>query len=71
MHLTDTNAKIYIAGHRGMVGRAVRQHLEEAGYTNLVGRSSDELDLRDPAATRVFFEAERTRSSGSYSICSV
>ena len=59
MHLTASDAKIYVAGHRGMVGRAIWQHLEEAGYTNLVGRTSDELDLRDPQATRDFFEAEQ------------
>jgi GDP-L-fucose synthase len=59
MHLTDPNAKIYIAGHRGMVGQALWRRLEASGYTNLVGRSSAELDLRDPAATQAFFEAER------------
>jgi GDP-L-fucose synthase len=59
VYLTDPHAKIYIAGHRGMVGRALWRHLEDAGYTNLVGRSSDELDLRDPHATCEFFEAER------------
>lgn len=59
MHLTDQDATIYIAGHRGMVGQALWQHLEAAGYTNLVGRTSAELDLRDPAATRAFFEAEQ------------
>ena len=71
MRLRATNANIYIAGHRGMVGRAVGQRLQAAGYTNLVGRSSDELDLRNPNATRSFFEEERTRSSASYSVCSV
>ena len=59
MHLTDPDAKIYVAGHRGMVGRAIWQHLEEHGYTNLVGRTSVELDLRDQYATRQFFEAEQ------------
>ncbi len=59
MHLTSSDAKIYVAGHRGMVGRAIWRHLDDAGYTNLVGRTSDELDLRDPHATRTFFEAER------------
>ena len=59
MHLSASDAKIYVAGHRGMVGRAIWQHLEEHGYTNLVGRTSDELDLRDPHATRQFFEAEQ------------
>jgi GDP-L-fucose synthase len=59
MQLTDPDAKIYVAGHRGMVGRAIWQHLEDAGYTNLVGRTSDALDLRDPAATRQFFADEQ------------
>ena len=59
MQLTSPDAKIYVAGHNGMVGRAIWQHLEEQGYSNLVGRSSDELDLRDPRATRDFFEAEQ------------
>ncbi|MCS3685508.1 GDP-L-fucose synthase family protein [Salinibacter ruber] len=57
--MTNSDAKIYVAGHRGMVGRAIWSHLEDAGYTNLIGRTSDELDLRDPAATRAFLEAEQ------------
>ena len=59
MHLSASDAKIYVAGHRGMVGRAIWQHLKGHGYTNLVGRTSGELDLRDPHATRQFFEAEQ------------
>lgn len=59
MHLTDSDAKIYVAGHRGMVGRAIWDHLRGAGYTNLVGRTSNELDLRDPRATREFFAEEQ------------
>lgn len=59
MHLSASDAKIYVAGHRGMVGRTIWQHLERHGYTNLVGRTSEELDLRDPHATRQFFEAEQ------------
>ncbi|WP_263821286.1 GDP-L-fucose synthase family protein [Salinibacter sp.] len=59
MRLTSENAKIYVAGHRGMVGNAIWEHLSDAGYTNLVGRTSDELDLRDPHATRDFFAAEQ------------
>ena len=59
MHLSASDAKIYVAGHRGMVGRAIWQHLKGHGYTNLVGRTSDELDLRDPHATRQFFGAEQ------------
>jgi len=59
MRLSSPSAKIYVAGHRGMVGAAIWDHLEAAGYTNLVGRSSEELDLRDPQATREFFAAEQ------------
>ena len=59
MHLSASDAKIYVAGHRGMVGRAIWQHLKGHGYMNLVGRTSGELDLRDPHAARQFFEAEQ------------
>ena len=59
MRLTNKNAKIYIAGHRGMVGSAVWRRLEQAGYTTLIGRTSSALDLRDPQATRAFFDAEQ------------
>jgi GDP-L-fucose synthase len=59
MHLSSKDAKIYVAGHRGMVGRAIWNHLDEHGYTTLVGRPSDELDLRDPHATRQFFKEEQ------------
>ena len=48
MKLTDT---IYIAGHRGLAGSAIWRHFEKAGYTNLVGLRSDELDLTDRHAT--------------------
>ncbi|WP_345127632.1 GDP-L-fucose synthase [Hymenobacter antarcticus] len=53
MHLND---KIYIAGHRGMVGSAMVRRLEQAGFTNLLVRTSQELDLRDQTAVRAFFE---------------
>jgi GDP-L-fucose synthase len=53
------NAKIYIAGHRGMVGSAIMRRLEKAGYHNFVTRTSRELDLRDQAAVAEFFAAER------------
>ena len=55
----DKAAKIYIAGHRGLVGSAIHRHLESDGYTNIVTRSSSELDLRNQQATEVFFKAER------------
>jgi GDP-L-fucose synthase len=58
MRLQSKDAKIYIAGHRGMVGQAIWQDLQEAGYPNLLGRTSDEIDLRDPHATRCVFEAK-------------
>jgi len=52
-------AKVYVAGHRGLVGSAIHRHLEEQGFTNLITRSRDELDLRDPHAVDAFFDAER------------
>jgi GDP-L-fucose synthase len=55
----DPDAKVHVAGHRGMVGSAVWRGLEAAGYRNLVGRASGELDLRDREATREFFAVER------------
>lgn len=53
------DSKIYIAGHRGMVGSALVRKLHAAGYTNLVLRPSSELDLREQAAVRRFFEQEK------------
>jgi GDP-L-fucose synthase len=55
----DKNAKIYIAGHRGLVGSAIVRNLLAAGYTNLLMRTHAELDLTNQAATAVFFEAEK------------
>jgi GDP-L-fucose synthase len=55
----EKNAKIYVAGHRGMVGSAIVRQLEAQGYTNLVVRTSKELDLRNQAAVAAFFEAEK------------
>ena len=51
--------KIYIAGHRGMVGSAIKTKLEKEGFTNLLFRTSDELDLRDQKAVHSFFENEK------------
>ena len=53
------NAKIYVPGHRGLVGSALLRQLQTLGYGNLVLRTSAELDLREQAATRDFFAAER------------
>ena len=50
---------IYVAGHTGMVGSAIVRNLKGAGFTNIVTRTSKELDLRDRGATNAFFEAEK------------
>ncbi|CAG5010207.1 GDP-L-fucose synthase [Dyadobacter sp. CECT 9275] len=55
----EKNAKIYIAGHRGMVGSAILRKLKSEGFTNFVVRTSSELDLRDQASVRTFFDAEK------------
>tara|TARA_R110002051_G_scaffold61130_1_gene112026 strand:- start:25292 stop:26422 length:1131 start_codon:yes stop_codon:yes gene_type:complete len=55
----NKNAKIYIAGHRGLVGSAIVKNLADKGYTNLVYRTSSELDLRDSNAVADFFGAEQ------------
>jgi GDP-L-fucose synthase len=57
----DKNAKVYVAGHRGLAGSAVWRRLEAEGYTRLIGRSSAELDLRHREAVFDFFRAERPR----------
>src|SRR5690349_19208737 len=51
--------KIYIAGHRGMVGSAITRKLRKEGFNNLVTRTSSELDLRNQSAVQAFFEKER------------
>jgi GDP-L-fucose synthase len=51
--------KIYIAGHRGMVGSAIKRKLEAGGFKNLVCKTSDELDLRNQSAVNEFFEKEK------------
>ena len=55
----DKNSKIYIAGHRGLAGSAIWRHLESQGYTNLIGATSSELDLRDRASVFAFLEKHR------------
>lgn len=55
----QTTDKIYIAGHRGMVGSAIRRKLETAGFQNFITRTSSQLDLRDQQAVADFFAAER------------
>lgn len=55
----EKSDKIYVAGHRGLVGSAIVRNLKEKGYTNIVGRTHKELDLTDQAMVREFFETER------------
>ncbi|MGZ3764886.1 MAG: GDP-L-fucose synthase [Mucilaginibacter sp.] len=55
----EKNAKIYIAGHRGMVGSAIYRKLEKEGYTNIITRLSAELDLRKQDGVADFFEQEK------------
>lgn len=55
----EKNAKIYIAGHRGMVGSAILRRLEADGYSNFVVRTSKELDLKDQQAVKEFFKEEK------------
>ncbi|MDA7804218.1 GDP-L-fucose synthase [Crocinitomix sp.] len=55
----EKNSKIYIAGHNGMVGSAIRRKLETEGFKNLILKSSSELDLRNQSAVNAFFEKEQ------------
>lgn len=57
----NKNTKIYIAGHRGMVGSAVWRALQSKGYSNLIGKTSKELDLRSQTEVKKFFEAENPK----------
>lgn len=57
--MIEKNAKIYIAGHRGLVGSAILKSLEDRGYSNFVLRTHKELDLMDQAAVATFFEKEK------------
>jgi GDP-L-fucose synthase len=56
---SDLNQKIYVAGHRGMVGSAIVRNLEAKGFTNIVKRSHVELDLTNQAQVAAFFEQEK------------
>ena len=57
--MLSKDSKIYVAGHRGLVGSAIWNNLQQRGYTNLVGRTHKELDLTDQVAVRQFFDEER------------
>ena len=57
--MLSKNSKIYVAGHRGLVGSAIWNNLKQRGYTHLIGRTHAELDLLDATAVRRFFNEER------------
>jgi len=57
--MVDKSAKIFIAGHRGLVGSAILKNLKKKGYHNFVLKTSDELDLRDTTSVSTFFKKER------------
>ncbi len=59
MSRMQVQEKIYIAGHRGMVGSAIKRKLEKEGFQNFLFRTSSELDLRDQAAVHAFFETHK------------
>ncbi len=55
----EKSSKIYVAGHRGMVGSAIHRKLQKEGFNNIITRTSKELDLRNQAAVSAFFELEK------------
>lgn len=55
----EKNSKIFVAGHRGLVGSAIKKELEEKGYKNLLTRTHKELDLTDTSAVKTFFEENK------------
>lgn len=57
--VTDLNQKIYVAGHRGMVGSSIVRNLQAKGFSNIVTRTHAELDLTNQAAVQAFFEKEK------------
>lgn len=57
--MLDKNSKIYVAGHRGLVGSAIVRSLKASGYNNIVGKSHAELDLLDAVAVKKFFDEEK------------
>lgn len=55
----EKNSKIYVAGHTGLVGSALVKALNNRGYSNIVGKTIEELDLRNPERVKRFFEDEK------------
>lgn len=60
--MLEQSAKIFVAGHRGLVGSAIWNNLKQRGYTNLTGRTHQELDLLDPIAVKRFFDEEQPKA---------
>lgn len=59
MFTLNKNSKVYVAGHRGLVGSAIVRNLKSKGYTNITGKTHKELDLTDQEAVRQFFKEEK------------
>lgn len=59
MHFMNQESSIYVAGHKGMVGSALIRKLQKEGYTNVIKKTSDELDLRDQAQVNEFFKKKK------------
>ena len=57
--MIDKNARIFVCGHRGMVGSAIVRKFEAEGYTNILKRTHKELDLRNQSAVKAFFDEEK------------
>ena len=55
----EKNAKIYVTGHRGMVGSAIVRRLQQGGYSRILARTRDELDLLDQRAVHAFLATEK------------
>ena len=58
-HTLDRSSRIYVAGHRGLVGSAIMRRLADSGFANVLGATRDQLDLRDQAAVNYWFKANR------------
>ena len=61
--MLDKNAKIYVAGHRGLVGSAIWKNLQDKGYTNLIGKTHKELDLLDAVSVNSLMKNNRNMYS--------
>ena len=57
----DRSATFYVAGHNGMVGSAIKRHLEASGFTSVIGESSKDLDLTDRVATFEYFAEHKPK----------